>query len=144
MQGTDATTALQFTESSNYTAAEIFHSLPNTRLVDMPVMDTASGQGVCWLALRRHTHYEPTSQNETPGRRLVPIYLFPGVGIAGPLGFAQVNSDVYFRADGLRLVRLAAGELQTPGSGGLQQEIPERFQGWRQYAASSVHFNAVF
>lgn len=149
MQGTDATTALQFTESSNlHGGGDFSFSSPIRALVDMPVMDTASGQGSMLVGTETGTFTLRTDITERDTWATTPRFqsiLFPGVGIAGPLGFAQVNSDVYFQsADGLRSVRLAAGELQTPGSGGLQQEIPERFQGWRQYAASSVHFNDRF
>jgi len=66
--------------------------------------------------------------------------ILPGIGVAGPESFATVNNDLYFRStNGLRSLRMAVGEQQSPGYGGLHQEIPERFYAWGLQHNSSVH-----
>jgi len=138
--------ALKFTESTYlFGGGSLTMPDPITSLMEMPVMDTASGQGSMIVGTKRNTisvRTEITQRDLWPSVTGFQNTVLPGIGFSGPLAVCHVNNDLYFRSpSGFRSLRLAVGELDSPGYGGLHQEIPERFYQWGTWDASTVYFN---
>jgi hypothetical protein len=141
----DPGTALKFTETTYLTGGGGFR-FPSeiTALMELPVLDTATGQGSMIVGTATDIfslHTEVTDRDSWSTLSGFQQLLLPGIGMAGDRGISRANTDVFFRSSlGLRSLRLATTDLSTPGFGGLQQEIPERFPSWRREDVSMVTF----
>jgi len=144
LQNGDPTTALKFTETGYLFGGGSF-AFPNeiTALHEVPTQDKASGQGTMVIGTTRDCHTLRTDVTDRDAWTSVQDFqapLLPAIGVAGPNSIVPVNNDLYFRSsNGLRSLRMAVGEQQSPGYGGLHQEIPEKFQKWGLKHNSSTH-----
>lgn len=144
LQEGDPETALRFTESGYLLGGGSFaFPDPITALHEIPIMDTGSGQGSMVVGTTRNVYSlrtEIVNRDLWSGVDGFVRPLLPGIGVAGPRSVAAVNNDLYFRSTrGLRSLRMAVGEQQSPGYGGLQQEIPEKFYDWGLGQNSTIH-----
>ena len=144
LQNGDPQTALKFTETGYLLGGGSF-AFPEevTALHEIPIVDTASGQGSMVIGTTRNTYSLRTEITDRDLWSSVEGFMrpiLPGIGIAGPNSIGVVNNDLYFRStNGLRSLRMAVGEQQSPGYGGLHQEIPEKFYNWGLSHNSTVH-----
>jgi hypothetical protein len=144
LQNGDPTTALKFTETGYLLGGGSF-AFPNeiTALHEVPTQDKASGHGTMVIGTTRDCHTLRTDVTDRDAWTSVQDFqapLLPAIGVAGPNSIVPVNNDLYFRSsNGLRSLRMAVGEQQSPGYGGLHQEIPEKFQKWGLKHNSSTH-----
>ncbi len=149
LQNGDPTTALKFTETGYLFGGGSF-AFPNeiTSLHEIPTQDKASGQGTMVIGTTRDCHTLRTDITDRDAWQSVQDFqapLFPEIGVAGPDSMVPVNNDLYFRSsNGLRSLRMAVGEQQSPGYGGLHQEIPENFYKWGLKHNSSTHSDDRF
>jgi hypothetical protein len=144
LQNGDAETALKFTESSYLLGGGSLAFPDEIRaLHEIPIMDTGTGQGSMVVGTSRDIHAVRTEITDRDLWQTVDGFvrpLLPGIGFAGPDSVVSVNNDLYFRStNGLRSLRMAVGEQQTPGYGGLHQEIPEKFYQWGIKHNSTCH-----
>jgi hypothetical protein len=141
----DPSTALKFTETGYFLGGGDFQ-FPSeiTALIDIPRLDTTTGQGSMLIGTKNNLYSLRTEITDRDAWGQTPAFqthVLP-IGVAGHGAIAQVNTDVYFRSpDGLRSARLAVTDMSQPGFGGLQQEIPERFQNWRIRDSKVIYFN---
>ena len=149
LQNGDPATALKFTETGYLFGGGSF-AFPNeiTSLHEIPTQDKASGQGTMVIGTTRDCHTLRTDITDRDAWQSVQDFqapLFPEIGVAGPDSMVPVNNDLYFRSsNGLRSLRMAVGEQQSPGYGGLHQEIPENFYKWGLKHNSSTHSDDRF
>jgi hypothetical protein len=97
----------------------------------LPVVDTQTGSGPLIVGVRNRTYSLRTdivSRNKWPDIDFQSV-LFPRHGITGPNAFALINQDIYFRSlDGLRSLRLAAADYNSPGNTPISAEVAYRMK----------------
>lgn len=145
-QPSDRDSALKFTEATYlFGGGSISMPDPITSMMEIRVMDNASGQGSMIIGTKRNTlaiRTEITQRDLWPTVQGFQTTILPNIGVSGPLAMCQVNNDIYLRSpSGFRSLRLAVGELNTPGYGGLHQEAPEYFKEWGTENSSTVYFD---
>lgn len=119
---------LQFTEWTALLGGGTF-GFPSkvVALASIPVINTATGHGSLVVACRDRTYTLRTEITDretwysTAGFQTI---LFPFTGFTGPVSFANVNQDIFFRAvDGLRSLRLTVADYNDAGSVPVSREV---------------------
>jgi hypothetical protein len=120
----------QFTETLFYAGGgDISFPQKVTSLSSLPVINTATGQGSTIVGCRGRVHSLNTQITAREQWDSIPFAteVFTETGITGHRATAQVNQDLYFRAnDGLRSIRTAVGDYAGPGLTPLSREVAYR------------------
>jgi hypothetical protein len=148
----DHQSELKFTETYNLTGGGDFNfASPIKALAVMPVIDTSTGHGPLIVGSREKIHTLRTQLTERSLWSEVGFetVLLPERGITGPNAVVAVNQDLYFRSiDGLRSIRSATSDADSPGLAPISAEVSNRLdfdtQGLLEDAVVFCFDNRVF